>query len=169
MTSGRRARALARRRQRTRIGVAGSIGVIVAVAAVGSMASRAANEQRRTESNPQGATSRVEVAGVSASITSAETSTNNLAAEPQPTTAVADDVERFSVVVAGDILLHMPVTSAAERIATTTTHGRRDFAPMFDRLRPMLTDADLALCHLETPLSSDGNNLTGNPVFYSAP
>ena len=36
---------------------------------------------------------------------------------------------------------------------------------MFDLVREAVSDADLAVCHLETPLSPDNRNLSGYPVF----
>jgi poly-gamma-glutamate synthesis protein (capsule biosynthesis protein) len=40
-----------------------------------------------------------------------------------------------------------------------------DYRPMFDLVREALSDADLAVCHLETPLSPDNRALSGYPVF----
>jgi poly-gamma-glutamate synthesis protein (capsule biosynthesis protein) len=86
-----------------------------------------------------------------------------------PTTAPRPSPPRFTIAVTGDILLHMPVTDRAARYAADLGTGARDFRPMFGRIRTLIDGADLALCHLETPLSPDGFGLRGNPTFSSAP
>lgn len=40
-----------------------------------------------------------------------------------------------------------------------------DFRPMFDEVRPILAGADLAICHLETPISADDSDLGTYPMF----
>jgi hypothetical protein len=57
---------------------------------------------------------------------------------------------RLTVAASGDLLIHSPVWSRALAYGG----GRRyDFRPMFRAIRPLIARADLALCHLETPLS----------------
>jgi poly-gamma-glutamate synthesis protein (capsule biosynthesis protein) len=57
---------------------------------------------------------------------------------------------RLTVAATGDFLIHTPVF----RRALAYGHGRRyDFRPMFRKIRPLLSRADLALCHVETPLT----------------
>jgi poly-gamma-glutamate synthesis protein (capsule biosynthesis protein) len=56
---------------------------------------------------------------------------------------------RFTVAATGDFLIHTPVYKRALRYG----HGRRyDFRPMLRAIKPTIAGADLALCHLETPL-----------------
>lgn len=40
-----------------------------------------------------------------------------------------------------------------------------DFTPMLDGVAPLLADADLTLCHQETPVSDDDVDLSGYPSF----
>ena len=40
-----------------------------------------------------------------------------------------------------------------------------DYRPMFELVQETLSNADLAICHLETPLSPDNSDLSGYPVF----
>jgi poly-gamma-glutamate synthesis protein (capsule biosynthesis protein) len=40
-----------------------------------------------------------------------------------------------------------------------------DYTPMFAQVRNLLGQADLAICHLETPVSSDNLSLSGYPIF----
>ncbi len=56
---------------------------------------------------------------------------------------------RLTVEVNGDILVHGPVW----RQALVDGHGRYDFAPMLAEIRPYVQSADLAICHVETPMS----------------
>jgi hypothetical protein len=57
---------------------------------------------------------------------------------------------RVTVAAAGDLLIHSPVW----RRALAYGGGRRyEFRPMLRKIRPVIAGADLALCHVETPLS----------------
>jgi poly-gamma-glutamate capsule biosynthesis protein CapA/YwtB (metallophosphatase superfamily) len=68
----------------------------------------------------------------------------------------------FSLVASGDVLPHDIVTQRARGYAKGRGY---DFRPMFAAIRPIVTAADLAICHLETPLSPTGRDLSGYPVF----
>ncbi len=69
----------------------------------------------------------------------------------------------FTLAVTGDLLPHQPVVAAAR--AEGAAAGRPyDFAPLLAPVRPLIERADLALCHLETPLSADGR-VSGYPTF----
>jgi poly-gamma-glutamate synthesis protein (capsule biosynthesis protein) len=64
----------------------------------------------------------------------------------------------------GDTLVHSAVYNQAQ------TYGARsgrayDFRPMFDKVKPILSSADVAICHQETPLSADDKQLSGFPIF----
>jgi poly-gamma-glutamate capsule biosynthesis protein CapA/YwtB (metallophosphatase superfamily) len=72
--------------------------------------------------------------------------------------------ERFTVAASGDFLIHSPV--AAQALADG--NGRRyDFAPMFSSIRARIASADLALCHVETPLVP--GPVQGYPSFRTPP
>ena len=66
---------------------------------------------------------------------------------------------RLTVEVNGDILVHGPVWQRALQDG----HGTYDFAPMFREIRPYIRSADLAICHVETPMSPRPPQ--GYPVF----
>jgi poly-gamma-glutamate capsule biosynthesis protein CapA/YwtB (metallophosphatase superfamily) len=53
------------------------------------------------------------------------------------------------VSVSGDLLMHGPLL---DRALANGGGERYDFAPFFARLRPYVAGADLALCHIETPM-----------------
>ncbi len=63
----------------------------------------------------------------------------------------------------GDLLSHGSVFRQAQ--ANGGDELVYDYRPMFDLVREAVSDADLAVCHLETPLSPDNRNLSGYPVF----
>lgn len=67
----------------------------------------------------------------------------------------------FTVVATGDVLLHDSVT----RQARSDGHGRLDYRPVLASIKPAIGSADLALCHLETPLAPPGGPYSGYPVF----
>jgi hypothetical protein len=64
----------------------------------------------------------------------------------------------------GDLLIHSPVW---ERAAALAGGGGYDFAPLFHELRPYVRDADLAVCHIETPMTSAPP--TSYPIFNTPP
>jgi poly-gamma-glutamate capsule biosynthesis protein CapA/YwtB (metallophosphatase superfamily) len=66
---------------------------------------------------------------------------------------------RLTVEVNGDILIHRPVWQRA----LVDGHGRYDFTPMLREIRPYIQSADLAICHVETPMSPRPPE--GYPVF----
>jgi poly-gamma-glutamate capsule biosynthesis protein CapA/YwtB (metallophosphatase superfamily) len=75
------------------------------------------------------------------------------------TTKRATSPVRLTVEVNGDILVHGPVWQRALQDG----HGTCDFAPMLRELRPYVRAADLAICHVETPMSPSPPQ--GYPVF----
>ncbi len=70
---------------------------------------------------------------------------------------------RFTIVATGDILIHESLWERAAVLGAASGQAF-DFRPMFRRVRDTLAGADLALCHLETPVTTDGE-LSSYPVF----
>ncbi len=68
----------------------------------------------------------------------------------------------LTIAAAGDILIHTSLMKAA---ATGQPAGTFDFRPMLAPIRGVLGEADLALCHLEVPLSPDNRDLSSYPQF----
>jgi poly-gamma-glutamate capsule biosynthesis protein CapA/YwtB (metallophosphatase superfamily) len=66
----------------------------------------------------------------------------------------------FDIVASGDLLIHGPVWQAAARPG-----GGYDFRPLFARVKPIVSRAALALCHVETPMGAGPPS--GYPVFNS--
>ena len=70
----------------------------------------------------------------------------------------------FTVAASGDLLIHGPLAARA----LANGGGRRyDFRPMFGSVRARIAGADLALCHLETPLVP--GPVQGYPSFRTPP
>ncbi|HEY2260635.1 MAG TPA: CapA family protein [Solirubrobacteraceae bacterium] len=80
------------------------------------------------------------------------TSTASRSAPPQPTV-------KLSVEVNGDLLIHSPVWETALQDG----HGTYDFSPMLREVAPYIRRADLAICHVETPMTP--RPPTGYPIF----
>ncbi|WP_423921531.1 CapA family protein [Candidatus Poriferisodalis sp.] len=70
---------------------------------------------------------------------------------------------RARLVFTGDVLSHGPVTRQAH--ANGSSDLRYDYRPMFAQVRDSIASADLAICHLESPLSADNTDLSGYPLF----
>jgi poly-gamma-glutamate synthesis protein (capsule biosynthesis protein) len=87
-----------------------------------------------------------------------------LASPAGPAARAPDRVVRFTIAATGDFLIHTPVA----RRALALGGGRRyDFAPLFAPVRRVIAGADLALCHMETPLVP--GPVQGYPVFHTPP
>lgn len=75
----------------------------------------------------------------------------------------AERVE-FTVAASGDFLIHTPVAARA----LADGGGRRyDFRPMFSSVRRRIAGADVAICHIETPLVP--GPVQGYPSFRTPP
>jgi poly-gamma-glutamate synthesis protein (capsule biosynthesis protein) len=71
----------------------------------------------------------------------------------------------FTLVATGDIIPHTPVIERARFDAGGAGH---DFRPMLEGVASVVSGADLALCHLETVVGTNGG-YTGGPLFRSPP
>ena len=80
------------------------------------------------------------------------------------TTTTLKPLRTITIATTGDFLLHMPV----QQRALSNGGGTYDFSPMLAEIAPTITAADLAYCHMETPLSTSDKNLTGYPIFNTA-
>lgn len=68
------------------------------------------------------------------------------------------DVE-LTLLAAGDVLPHGPVNDSASGPAGI------DYSPLLSGIDPWVARADLALCHLESPVAPRGTPPSGYPVF----
>lgn len=83
-----------------------------------------------------------------------------LSAEQLHRAQLAADPVELTVSVSGDLLIHSPVFARALELGGGTSY---DFEPMLREVRPYVAGADLALCHLETPLTR--GTPAGYPLF----
>lgn len=99
------------------------------------------------------------VAAVTTALADSGTSRASVDAEPAPETTT------IRLVFGGDVLMHSPLWRQAARNARGQGRSGLDFRPMFDDVRGMLRGADLAVCHLETPVAPPGERLSTYPLF----
>ncbi|MEU9105727.1 CapA family protein [Streptomyces xanthophaeus] len=86
---------------------------------------------------------------------------------PAPSTAAGAPAARgFTLVASGDVLPH---TSVIRQGAADADGSGYDFGPMFSGVKPVVSAADLALCHMETIYGEDGGPFSGYPAFVSPP
>ncbi|MBC2903749.1 CapA family protein [Streptomyces cupreus] len=71
----------------------------------------------------------------------------------------------FTLVASGDVLPHSSIIDRARFDAGGQGY---DFRPMFAGVKPLVSRADLALCHMETVYGEYGD-YTGYPAFKSPP
>lgn len=86
------------------------------------------------------------------------------AATAAPASPSPDD-SGFTLVATGDVLIHPELTDQA----SVDGGGRRDFRQILAGVRPAVSAADLAICHLETPLASPDGPFKGYPDFSAPP
>lgn len=87
----------------------------------------------------------------------------------EPVERRPEQPESFTVVGTGDVLIHPALTEQADTDAGTTGDGKRDYRPLFDGVRPVIEEADLAVCHLEVPLADADGPFSGWPSFNAPP
>ncbi|MBT2398363.1 CapA family protein [Streptomyces sp. ISL-100] len=87
---------------------------------------------------------------------------------PDPDVAGGSDGEQrgFTLVASGDVLPHASIIRQAQGDAGGSGY---DFAPMLVGAKSVVSEADLAICHMETVYGADGGPYTGYPNFKSPP
>ncbi|OKK22326.1 hypothetical protein AMK16_04005 [Streptomyces sp. CB00455] len=80
----------------------------------------------------------------------------------------------FTLVASGDVLPHTSVIQRAADDAADSADGDppgdgHDFRPMFSGVKPLVSGADLALCHMETIYGDEDGPFSGYPAFVSPP
>ncbi|MFF2697109.1 CapA family protein [Streptomyces cyaneofuscatus] len=78
----------------------------------------------------------------------------------------ADVPRPFTLLASGDVLPH---SSVIDRAAADAGGQGYDFTPMLKAAAPVVSRADLAICHMETVYGKDGGPYTGYPSFKSPP
>ncbi|GGV84044.1 CapA family protein [Streptomyces griseoloalbus] len=77
----------------------------------------------------------------------------------------------FTVAAAGDILIHPELVEQAAKDAERTGKGEAglDFGPLLAGVKPVISKADLAICHMETPVGKPEGPFEGYPEFLVPP
>lgn len=148
--------------------VAAALLVIVVLAGLlgscdsGSNKGSARTTRAPVSSNGRSSTSTVPRSGSSGS-SSGSTSRGSTTA-PAATPGRRAGSASFTLLFAGDLLPHTAVDEAAAEAGRAV--GRPyDFAPMLAPMRPTVSSADLALCHMETPVAPTPARIAPYPVF----
>jgi poly-gamma-glutamate capsule biosynthesis protein CapA/YwtB (metallophosphatase superfamily) len=81
-----------------------------------------------------------------------------------PSSAVAP--ESFTIVATGDVLIHQDRALTAGALQDD---GSYDFSAVLAPVAPLIRAADLAICHLETPVAPPGGPYRGYPSFAVQP
>lgn len=77
-----------------------------------------------------------------------------------------EEVVVLRMTAAGDVIMHLPIVKSADQQAT----GSYDFRPCFAEIKDYLSEADLAVAVLETPLAADADrDFSGYPRFKAPP
>jgi len=84
-------------------------------------------------------------------------------APPQHRRSISHSVQ-LVVEASGDLLIH---TAVYKRALVDGAGRTYTFTPMFAQIKPYITGADLALCHVETPMTPAAP--AGYPVFNTPP
>ncbi|MGA5063801.1 CapA family protein [Streptomyces exfoliatus] len=77
----------------------------------------------------------------------------------------------FTVAAAGDVLIHPELVEQAAEDAERSGKGSAglDFGPLMAGVRPVISRADLAVCHMETPVGTPRGPFQGYPEFLVPP
>ncbi|MEU3912163.1 MULTISPECIES: CapA family protein [unclassified Streptomyces] len=75
----------------------------------------------------------------------------------------------FSVAAAGDILIHPQLTDQAARDARAAGHTGYDFDRIMAGVKPVISKADLGICHMEPVLGEPGGPFQTYPDFLVPP
>ncbi len=86
-------------------------------------------------------------------------------ASASPSSAPAKP-RQLTVLGAGDVIVHPPVWDQARLDSGGTGY---DFSPILEHVSGTIAGADLALCHLETPVATAGAMPSGFPSFNVPP
>ncbi len=76
------------------------------------------------------------------------------------TDEVKEGTTSITISAVGDIMVHSPQFKSA-----LTQDGEYDFKPVFQEIKSYITNSDLALCNLETTISTPERGYSGYPCF----
>ncbi|WP_344860190.1 CapA family protein [Amycolatopsis ultiminotia] len=82
-----------------------------------------------------------------------------------PAGSASPEPDGFSVAATGDVLIHPRLTDQAK----ADGGGTIDYRRLLAGVKPVVSGADLGICHLETPLAPEGGPYHGYPSFSAPP
>jgi poly-gamma-glutamate capsule biosynthesis protein CapA/YwtB (metallophosphatase superfamily) len=85
---------------------------------------------------------------------------------PTASAAAPPPPQSFTLVATGDVLIHQDLELTAGALRQD---GRYDFSAVLAPVAPIIAAADLAICHLETPVAPAGGPYRGYPSFAVQP
>jgi poly-gamma-glutamate capsule biosynthesis protein CapA/YwtB (metallophosphatase superfamily) len=88
---------------------------------------------------------------------------------PEPAPAPTPTPRSLTLVATGDVLLHEALWDQARADAAAAGAPGLDFRPLLAGVEPLVDGADLAICHLETPVADPGGPVAGYPAFSVPP
>lgn len=100
---------------------------------------------------------------------SADTGTRDAGSDPsgEASEAPAEGAVEITIAASGDVLAHSWVNVSARMYAGDSgatiypvDGADYDYSPMFENISDLVSSADVALCHMETPLSLTNTNLS---------
>jgi len=115
----------------------------------------------------QGVVTTVNNSNVAASVpsTSALGETTTTSSTSTTTTTTLPPVP-ISLAFTGDILVQRGLwPTAAKNAQTSGSTEPYDFSPMFNDVAELLSNADMAICHLESPIAPPGTELLSYPKY----
>ena len=130
-----------------------AVGVVAVALLVGGVLAGCGGSGSSGAATAAEHSARTSTSSNSTSTTASTTTTSTHTAKPKPKPV------KLTVEVNGDILVHSPVWQQA----LADGHGNYDFRPMLREIRPYIKSADLAICHVETPMTPRPPQ--GYPVF----
>ena len=83
-----------------------------------------------------------------------------------PPSSAAAAPQSFTLVATGDVLIHQDLELTAGALQDD---GSYDFSAVLAPVAPLIRAADLAICHLETPVAPSGGPYRGYPSFAVQP
>lgn len=83
------------------------------------------------------------------------------------TTTTAKQARTVTLTFTGDLLLHNRVNELAAGHGSKNPGREYDYRPLLEPIRPLIEEADWAICHLEVNLSADNQGLEPFPMFRS--
>jgi len=84
---------------------------------------------------------------------------------PSTTTTTEPPPPSFTLVAAGDVLLHTALVQQAQADAAAAGRPGLEFTQMLAGVKNIVSAADVAVCHMETPMAPPGGPYSSYPVF----